>query len=217
MTGDSYKYQGQRKQLVDLLRQKGIRHEGVLEAIGSIPRHLFLDSQFDRFAYQDTAFKIGAGQTISQPYTVAFQTALLKPEPGLKVLEIGTGSGYQTCVLAALKMQIFSVERQRLLYDRSKVLLRNFPYKLRLFYGDGYAGKKAYAPFDRILVTCGAPEVPESLLEQLAPGGILVIPVGAGETQEMLRIHKSMDGTYQQESFGTFRFVPMLPERATDN
>ena len=216
MEGDSYKYQGQRKQLVNVLRQKGIGHEGVLEAIGTIPRHLFLDSQFDRFAYQDTAFKIGAGQTISQPYTVAFQSALLNPEPGLKVLEIGTGSGYQTCVLGALKMQVFSIERQRLLYDRSKQLLQKFPYKMRLFYGDGYAGKKTYAPYDRILVTCGAPEVPQSLVDQLTLGGILVIPVGSGDTQEMLRIIKGQDGSIMRESFGTFRFVPMLPEKGTD-
>ena len=213
---DSYRYMGLRKQLVDLLSSKGIKDEKVLAAIGKVPRHAFIDTQFDQYAYQDMAFKIGAGQTISQPFTVAFQTELLNASRGMKVLEIGTGSGYQTSVLMELGLKVFSIERQRILYDRVKILLPQLGYSPKLFFGDGFAGKSAFAPFDRILVTCGAPFVPEALLEQLKVGGALVIPVGEGEVQEMLRIERGQDGNTRTESFGEFKFVPMLPDRSND-
>ena len=196
------------------LAQKGIQQADVLAAMETIPRHFFLDSQFEKFAYEDMAFKIGAGQTISQPYTVAFQTGLLQLSKGMKVLEIGTGSGYQTCVLLAMGVKVFSIERQRLLFDRTKALLLQMGLSPRLFFGDGYAGLPAYAPFDRILVTCGAPSVPEALLKQLKPGGYMVIPVGEGEHQSMLRILKKDEQTFEEENHGSFRFVPMLPHKS---
>lgn len=213
---DSYRYMGLRKQLAELLVKKGIKDAAVLAAIQKVPRHAFIDTQLDQYAYQDMAFKIGAGQTISQPFTVAFQTELLQAAKGMKVLEIGTGSGYQTSVLMEMGLKVFSVERQRILYDRVKVLLPKLGYAPKLFFGDGFAGKPPFAPFDRILVTCGAPFVPEALLEQLRPGGMLVIPVGEGDVQEMLRITRTDNGSTQTESFGEFRFVPMLPERSND-
>lgn len=213
---DSYRYMGLRKQLVGLLSSKGIKDETVLAAIGKVPRHAFIDTQFDQYAYQDMAFKIGAGQTISQPFTVAFQTELLNASKGMKVLEIGTGSGYQTSVLMELGLKVFSIERQRILYDRVKILLPKLGYSPKLFFGDGFAGKPAFAPFDRILVTCGAPYVPSALLDQLKAGGKLVIPVGEGDVQEMLCIERGQDGECTTESFGKFKFVPMLPERSND-
>ncbi len=211
---DSFKHQGLRRQLVQLLKEKGIKDQRVLEAIGKIPRHFFMDSQFDKFAYQDMAFKIDAGQTISQPYTVARQTELLELEKGMKVLEIGTGSGYQTCVLLELGAKVFTVERQKILYEKAKILLAKMNYQPKFFYGDGYAGLPAFAPFDRILVTCGAPFIPEKLLEQLKPGGIMVIPVGEGDTQIMKVIRKSLNGELQVEDQGIFRFVPMLKNKS---
>jgi protein-L-isoaspartate(D-aspartate) O-methyltransferase len=211
---DDYKHQGMRRKLMATLTQKGIQQADVLAAMETIPRHFFLDSQFEKFAYEDMAFKIGAGQTISQPYTVAFQTGLLQLSKGMKVLEIGTGSGYQTCVLLAMGVKVFSIERQRLLFDRTKALLLQMGLSPRLFFGDGYAGLPAYAPFDRILVTCGAPSVPQALLNQLKPGGSLVIPVGEGEHQTMLRILKKDDQTLEEENHGSFRFVPMLPHKS---
>ncbi|MBC9929944.1 protein-L-isoaspartate(D-aspartate) O-methyltransferase [Chitinophaga qingshengii] len=208
---DTYKQKGLRKQLVDSIRQKGITDENVLAAIGNIPRHYFLDTAFESIAYDDRAFPIGEGQTISQPYTVAYQTQLLEPRPFEKVLEIGTGSGYQACVLAELKMNVFTIERQKRLFDQMKV----FPFKskypnLRLFYGDGYEGLPSYAPFDKVLVTAAAPHIPEKLVQQLKIGGKMVIPVGGQEVQRMLRITKISETETEQELFDNFSFVPML-------
>ncbi|RBL91876.1 protein-L-isoaspartate(D-aspartate) O-methyltransferase [Chitinophaga flava] len=208
---DTYKQKGLRKQLVDSIRQKGITDENVLAAINNIPRHFFLDTAFESIAYDDRAFPIGEGQTISQPYTVAYQTQLLEPRPYEKILEIGTGSGYQACVLAELKMNVFSIERQKRLFDQVKA----FPFKskypnLRLFYGDGYEGLPSYAPFDKVLVTAAAPHIPEKLLQQLKIGGKMVIPVGGQEVQRMLRITKVSDTETEQELFDNFSFVPML-------
>lgn len=208
---DTYKQKGLRKQLVDSIRQKGITDENVLAAIGNIPRHFFLDTAFESIAYDDRAFPIGEGQTISQPYTVAYQTQLLEVKPYEKVLEIGTGSAYQACVLAELKANVFSIERQRRLFDQVKL----FPFKsqypnLRLFYGDGYEGLSTYAPFDKVLVTAAAPHIPEKLLQQMKIGGKMVIPVGGQEVQRMLRITKISDTENEQELFDNFSFVPML-------
>ncbi|SKA34351.1 protein-L-isoaspartate(D-aspartate) O-methyltransferase [Chitinophaga eiseniae] len=208
---DTYKQKGLRKQLVDGIRQKGITDENVLAAIGNIPRHFFLDTAFESIAYDDRAFPIGEGQTISQPYTVAYQTQLLEPRPFEKILEIGTGSGYQACVLAELKLNVFTIERQKRLFDQVKA----FPFKskypnLRLFYGDGYEGLPSYAPFDKVLVTAAAPHIPEKLVQQLKIGGKMVIPVGGQEVQRMLRITKISDTETEQELFDNFSFVPML-------
>lgn len=211
---DSFKHKGLRRQLVFVLKEKGIHDQRVLDAIGKIPRHFFIDSLFDKFAYQDMAFKIDAGQTISQPYTVARQTELLELEKGMKVLEIGTGSGYQTCVLLELGAKVFTIERQKVLYEKSKLLLSKMNYHPKFYYGDGFVGLPAFAPFDRILVTCGAPYVPESLVDQLKPGGIMVIPVGEGDTQIMKVIRKSLTGVLMIEDHGTFRFVPMLKNKS---
>ncbi|WP_343671709.1 protein-L-isoaspartate(D-aspartate) O-methyltransferase [Chitinophaga sp.] len=208
---DSYKQKGLRKQLVDSILQKGITDQSVLAAINNIPRHYFLDTAFESIAYEDRAFPIGEGQTISQPYTVAYQTQLLEVKPFEKVLEIGTGSAYQACVLAELKAMVFTIERQKRLFDQVK----QFPFKskypnLRFFYGDGYEGLPTYAPFDKILVTAAAPQVPERLLQQLKVGGKMVIPVGGQEVQRMLRITKVSESDFEQEMFDNFSFVPML-------
>jgi protein-L-isoaspartate(D-aspartate) O-methyltransferase len=175
-----------------------------------------MDGQFDHFAYKDMAFKIGAGQTISQPYTVAVQSSLLQVEKGMKVLEIGTGSGYQASILLELGVKLFSIERQKALYETSKRLLEKMNYKPKLFFGDGFAGLPSFAPFDRIIVTCGAPGIPEKLVEQLKPGGRMVIPVGEGDTQVMKLVIKNLDGTIQIEEHGLFKFVPMLKDKAND-
>jgi protein-L-isoaspartate(D-aspartate) O-methyltransferase len=208
---DSYKQKGLRKQLVDSILQKGITDQSVLAAINNIPRHYFLDTAFESIAYEDRAFPIGEGQTISQPYTVAYQTQLLEVKPFEKVLEIGTGSAYQACVLAELKAMVFTIERQKRLFD----LVKLFPFKskypnLRFFYGDGYEGLPTYAPFDKVLVTAAAPTIPERLLQQMKIGGKMVIPVGGQEVQRMLRITKISEGDYEQEMFDNFSFVPML-------
>lgn len=213
---DSYKHKGLRKHLVNTIREKGIRSEAVLNAIGKIPRHLFMDSSFLEFAYQDKPFPIGSGQTISQPYTVAFQTELLNIRPKEKVLEIGTGSGYQACVLEELGAKVFSIERQKKLYLRTKKLLAELGYKAKLFYGDGYKGLPVYAPFDKILITAAAPELPETLKEQLKTGGMIVIPEGHGDVQIMRRYIKNDDGSLKSENHGSFRFVPLLRETAND-
>ena len=184
--------------------------------MNKIPRHLFLDSSFLEFAYQDKPFPIGSGQTISQPYTVAFQTELLVLKKGEKVLEIGTGSGYQACVLVEMGAKVFSVERQKKLYDRTRNLLPKLGYRPRLFYGDGYKGLPTFAPFDKILITAAAPEIPDELIQQLKPGGRLVIPVGSSEIQQMLSIDKESDGSLTEKKHGTFRFVPLLGDRADD-
>jgi protein-L-isoaspartate(D-aspartate) O-methyltransferase len=208
---DSYLHKGLRKALVEDIRKKGIDDERVLQAILAVPRHFFLDSAFDRVAYEDRAFPIGEGQTISQPYTVAYQTQLLDIKPFEKILEIGTGSAYQASVLAEMKAQVFSIERQKKLFDFNKAFsyLRKYP-GLRMFYGDGFEGLPTYAPFDKILVTAAAPWIPEKLLQQLKTGGYLVIPVDEGNLQRMLRLHKKQDGTFETEKFDLFSFVPML-------
>jgi protein-L-isoaspartate(D-aspartate) O-methyltransferase len=207
---DTYKHKGMRKQLIDELRAKGISDERVLEAFDAVPRHFFLDLVFEKQAYSNTAFQIGSGQTISHPYTVAFQTSLLELNRGEKVLEIGTGSGFQTSILCKLGVKVFSIERQKELYLKAKKIIDQLGFTPKLFFGDGYEGKATYAPFDKILVTCGAPEVPKKLLEQLKVGGLLVIPVGDLDTQEMLRIRRVSETQFTEEVFGNFSFVPML-------
>ena len=215
---DNYRHKGLRKQLVETLRAKGITDETVLAAINEVPRHVFLDSSFVELAYQDKAFPIGSGQTISQPMTVAFQTQLLQVEKGMKVLEIGTGSGYQACVLAAMGAKVFSIERQRNLYFKTKDILEQLPFKVKVFLGDGFEGLPTYAPFDRVIITAGAPSLPPALIEQMKIGGIMVIPMDNpnGEGQTMLRITKMEDGSLQKEEFGDFKFVPMLKEIGND-
>lgn len=209
---DTFRHQGMRKELVSLLRTKGITDEAVLKAIDTIPRHLFMDGAFLEFAYQDKAFPIAAGQTISQPFTVAFQTQLLGIKKGDKVLEIGTGSGYQTAVLCELGAKVFTIERQRPLYLKSQQILGQLGYNPKQFYGDGYIGQPAFAPFDKILVTAGAPFIPPKLVEQIKPGGMLVIPVGE-TVQIMTEIRKAMDGSLTQTEYGEFRFVPLLEDK----
>ncbi|MCE3295019.1 MAG: protein-L-isoaspartate O-methyltransferase [Crocinitomicaceae bacterium] len=207
---DSFKHKGMRRQLIDELRQRGITSEAVLEAFDAIPRHYFLDLAFVNQAYSNMAFQIGAGQTISHPYTVAFQTQLLDLKKGDKVLEIGTGSAFQTCILCQLGAKVFSIERQRELFVKAKHIIHHFGFNPRLFFGDGYKGQTSYAPYDKVLITCGAPFVPQALLDQLKIGGVLVIPVGNLEKQEMIRITKRGENDYHEERFGEFSFVPML-------
>ena len=215
---DNYRHKGLRKQLVGTLREKGIDDEAVLAAINEVPRHVFLDSSFVELAYQDKAFPIGSGQTISQPSTVAFQTQLLCLKKGMKVLEIGTGSGYQACVLASMGAKVFSIERQRNLYFKTKELLEQLPFRVKTFLGDGFEGLPTYQPFDRIIITAGAPTLPETLIAQMKTSGIMVIPMDNkdGEGQTMLRITKLDDGSLKKEEFGDFKFVPMLKEIGRD-
>jgi protein-L-isoaspartate(D-aspartate) O-methyltransferase len=208
---DSYLHKGLRKSLVEIVRKKGITNEKVLAAIQAVPRHFFLDSAFTKTAYEDRAFPIGEGQTISQPYTVAYQTQLLDVKPFEKVLEIGTGSAYQACVLAEMGAQVYTIERQRKLFDQNKLfpLLKQYP-SIKLFYGDGYEGLQSYAPFDKVLVTAAAPYIPEKLIQQLKTGGMMVIPVNEGDLQRMLRLTKMADGSIREERFDLFSFVPMM-------
>ncbi|MCB9188008.1 MAG: protein-L-isoaspartate(D-aspartate) O-methyltransferase [Flavobacteriales bacterium] len=213
-TEDTFRHQGMRKGLVSLLREKKIASEEVLDAIGKIPRHMFFDSVFHHnFAYEDLAFPIGAGQTISQPSTVAFQSTLLEIQKGNKILEIGTGSGYQTAVLLELGAKVHSIERQRELFATTKNVLQRLGYRANLYFGDGFEGKDSFAPFDKIIVTCGAPFIPPKLLDQLANDGKMVIPVGEGKTQIMKLISKDSNGDIYEESFGNFSFVPMLNDK----
>lgn len=211
---DSLKHQGLRRQLVNILREKDIHHEGVLSAIGKIPRHLFLDKAFLDHAYQNKAFPIGADQTISHPYTVAFQSELLDVKPGEKILEIGTGSGYQTCVLLEMGAKVFSIERQKELYLGTKRFLPKLGYFPKLKYGDGYQGWPDQSPFDKIIVTAGAPFIPPALLEQLKIGGILVIPVGSGNEQIMTAVIRLSDSEFEKIEYDTFSFVPLLEDKA---
>jgi protein-L-isoaspartate(D-aspartate) O-methyltransferase len=213
---DSYKHQGLRKHLVEVIRAKGITDNNVLAAIGKVPRHFFFDSSFLKYAYEDNAFPIGSGQTISQPYTVAFQSQLLMLGKGQKVLEVGTGSGYQACILAEIGAKVFSIERQKSLYDKAVQFLPTLGYRIKLFYGDGYKGLPAYAPFDKIIVTAGAPFIPDALMEQLKPGGILVIPVGGDDVQEMTTITRISEKEFQKREHGKFRFVPLLEDKARE-
>ncbi len=207
---DLYKQKGLRLKLVSLLKQKGIQSEAVLEAFEKVPRHYFLDSAFEIHAYEDKAFPIGFGQTISQPYTVAFQTELLELKPTDKVLEIGTGSGFQGAILSLLAFKVYSIERDRNLFNRVSVLLKRLNYKVKCFYGDGTLGLPSYGPFDKILVTASAPKVPNALLDQLVIGGKLVIPVGDRSEQKMIRLTKISENKVSKEEFGMFRFVPLI-------
>jgi protein-L-isoaspartate(D-aspartate) O-methyltransferase len=208
---DTYQHKGLRNKLVDLLKEKGITDEKVLAAINSIPRHYFLDSAFDMIAYEDRAFSIGEGQTISQPYTVAYQTQLLQVKKSDKVLEIGTGSIYQSTVLAELGAWVYTIERQKKLYDQqSEFQFRKKYPNIKFFFGDGFEGLPTFAPFDKVIITAAAPFIPPKLIQQMKPGGLMVIPVDEGESQRMLRITKNIDGSYQEEAFEQFSFVPML-------
>jgi protein-L-isoaspartate(D-aspartate) O-methyltransferase len=208
---DSYRHKGLRKKLVETVRSKGITDEKVLEAIERIPRHYFLDSAFDEVAYEDKAFPIAEQQTISQPYTVAYQTQLLEVKPFEKVLEIGTGSAYQASVLAELGVQVYTIERQKKLFESNKRFdyIKRYP-NIKFFYGDGYEGLPTYAPFDKVLITAAAPEIPQKLVQQMKVGGMMVIPVGTGEVQVMKRLTKQQDGSLKEEIFDRFSFVPML-------
>lgn len=211
---DTFKHKGLRNNLVESLKQKGIVDTLVLNAINAIPRHQFLDKAFLEFAYDDVAFPIGAEQTISHPFTVAFQTQLLQIKKGEKVLEIGTGCGYQTAVLCQLGAKVFSIERQRLLFEKTKIFLPKLNHQPKLFYGDGYLGLPTFAPFHKIIVTAGAPYIPEPLKEQLSIGGKLIIPVGAGNTQIMHEITKVSATVYNTITHGEFKFVPLLEQKA---
>ena len=210
---DTLKHKGMRKKLTKLVASKGITDPKVLDAINSVPRHLFMDSGFIDHAYQDKAFPISAGQTISQPYTVAFQTELLQLNPGDKVLEIGTGSGYQTAVLLHLKAKMYTVERQQSLFKKTQRFFEKMGYRPKRFvFGDGYKGLPEDAPYDAIVVTAGAPEIPKALMEQLKIGGRLVIPIGVRD-QVMTRITRTSEKEFKKEGFGTFRFVPLLEDK----
>jgi protein-L-isoaspartate(D-aspartate) O-methyltransferase len=210
-TEDNYRHKGLRKKLVQGIQAKGITEDRVLDALLEVPRHFFLDSAFDEKAYEDKAFPIGEGQTISQPYTVAYQSQLLETKPFMKVLEIGTGSAYQAVILAEMGAQVFTIERQKKLYESNK----SFPFlkkytTIKFFYGDGYEGLPTFAPFDRVLITAAAPAIPQKLISQLKTGGMMVIPLGSGDTQQMMRITKLDNEVMKEEVFDHFSFVPML-------
>ena len=208
---DDWYHKGLRKQLVEQLRSKGITDENVLTAINTIPRHYFLDSAFDKIAYEDRAFPIAEGQTISQPYTVAYQTQLLQVKRNEKVLEIGTGSMYQAAVLAEMGARVYTIERQKKLFEHNKEFFYRTKYpNIKFFYGDGFEGLAAFAPFDKIIITAAAPFIPPKLVAQMKTGGLMVIPVDEGSKQRMLRVTKKADGTYTEELFDYFSFVPML-------
>jgi protein-L-isoaspartate(D-aspartate) O-methyltransferase len=212
MRADLPKHKGLRKRLVEELAQMGIKDQKVLDAFLAVPRHFFLDEIFLKQAYSNQAFQIGAGQTISHPYTVAFQSELLDVKKGDKILEIGTGSGFQTSILCEMGAKVYSVERQRELYLKSKVILRDLGYTPKTFYGDGYAGKETYAPFDKIIVTCGAPYIPEALVDQLKEGGVMIIPVG--QPTQIMKFGVKVNGELVVNDAGDFSFVPMLKEKA---
>ncbi len=207
---DSFLHKGLRRKLVEELREKGITNTRVLNAISSVPRHLFMDSGFVHFAYKDKAFPIAANQTISQPYTVAFQSQMLDIKSGDKVLEIGTGSGYQAAVLLELGAKVFTIERHKILSVGAQTLLPKLGYRPRFFYGDGFKGLPTYAPFDKIIVTAGAPEMPEKLVEQLKPGGQMIVPIGGEDKQIMTHLKKHDDNQCECSEHGAFLFVPML-------
>jgi protein-L-isoaspartate(D-aspartate) O-methyltransferase len=219
---DDYLFKGKRKRLIEQLKLKGIKNEKVLAAIEKIPRHLFFDNSTARpalldHAYSDKALPIGAGQTISHPYTVAFQTEQLEIKQGDKVLEIGTGCGYQTAVLIEMGAKVYSIERQKTLHDKTKLFLPYIGYSgAKLIYGDGYKGLPQFAPFDKIIVTAGAPYIPNDLLMQLKTGGVMLIPIGEGETQEMIWLNKTSDSTFDKKVLGNFKFVPLLQNKASD-
>ncbi|MEI6407850.1 MAG: protein-L-isoaspartate(D-aspartate) O-methyltransferase [Bacteroidota bacterium] len=207
---DSYRHKGLRKQLVESLRKRGISDEAVLAAVGSVPRHFFLDKAFEEHAYDDKAFPIGNDQTISQPFTVAYQSDLLDIHTRDRVLEIGTGSGYQAAILAVLGARVYTIERQEALYHQTQALLDKLGFKtIKCFFGDGTKGLSDFAPYDKIIVTAGAPVIPDALKQQLMIGGILVIPVGS-EVQQMYKIQRISATEYKETVFDTFRFVPFL-------
>lgn len=212
---DSFRHQGMRKQLIEQLEEKGIHNTKVLAAMSKIPRHLFMDNAFVNFAYQDKAFPIGAGQTISQPYTVAFQSQLLEIKPYEKVLEVGTGSGYQAAVLSLLDADIYTIERQRELFLKTKKFLPELGYNCNFVYGDGYKGMPKFAPFDKIIITCGAPFMPDDLVEQLKIGGRMVAPIGDGNIQVMHLIEKISETETRVTTHGEFSFVPMLNDKSS--
>lgn len=208
---DTYRHKGLRKKLIDSIREKGITNENVLNAMMKIPRHFFLDTALDHIAYEDRAFPIAEGQTISQPYTVAYQTQLLDVKPYEKVLEIGTGSAYQACVLAEMGATVFTIERQKKLFDKNKnFFLRSKYPMIKFFYGDGFEGLPTYAPFHKILITAAAPFIPPKLIEQLKPGGLMVLPLDGDGLQRMMKLTKTTTGEIEEESFSNFSFVPML-------
>ncbi len=210
---DNFKHKGKRSQMITMLRQMGIVDEKVLSVMDMIPRHAFLDEAFLEYAYENKAFQIGEGQTISQPYTVAFQTQLLEINKNDKVLEIGTGSGYQTAVLCGMGARVFSIERQKVLHDRAKRFLPMLNINPKLFYGDGYLGQPMFAPFDKIIVTAGAPFIPEPLKAQLKVGGIMVIPVGDNKGQKMYSMVKKSESVFESKLHGDFHFVPLLEQK----
>jgi protein-L-isoaspartate(D-aspartate) O-methyltransferase len=212
ITNDTYRHKGLRRQLANLLKEKGIEDAEVLRAIEAVPRHLFLNSSFIERAYEDIAFPIGSGQTISRPHTVAFQTELLDLKKGEKVLEIGTGSGYQTSVLLEMGMKVYTIERQKALFDTTKTFLPTIGYNPKFFYGDGYKGLPIFAPFDKIIITAGAPIIPDALLDQLKIGGIMVIPLG-DKVQIMTFIKKTGPKTFEKVEYGEFKFVPLLEDK----
>lgn len=214
---DSFRHQGLRKQLMEHLAKKGISNLEVLSAMNKIPRHLFMDNAFVNFAYQDKAFPIGSGQTISQPYTVAFQSQLLQIKPYEKVLEVGTGSGYQAAVLTLLEADVYTIERQRELFVKTKKFLPQLGYKCMFVYGDGYKGMPKFAPFDKIIITCGAPFIPEELVNQLKVGGRMVAPIGDGDVQVMHLIEKISATETKITTHGGFSFVPMLNDKNNGN
>ena len=214
---DSFRHQGLRNQLVEHLASKGISNLKVLNAMNKIPRHLFMDNAFVNFSYQDKAFPIGAGQTISQPYTVAFQSQLLEVKPYEKVLEVGTGSGYQAAVLSLLDAEVFTIERQRELFLKTKKFLPTLGYNCMFVYGDGYKGMPKFAPFDKIIITCGAPFIPEDLVAQLKVGGRMVAPIGDGNIQVMHLIEKISETETRVTTHGEFLFVPMLNDKSSGN
>lgn len=209
---DSLRHQGMRKNLIKEIKEKGISDEQVLTALNAVPRHLFMDNAFLEFAYLDKAFPIASGQTISQPYTVAYQSQLLLLNKGDKVLEIGTGSGYQTAVLCELGAKVYSIERHKELFEKTKGLLNELNYHAKLFFGDGFKGLPAFAPFDKIIITCGAPKVPDELLKQIKTGGIMVAPIGTKD-QVMLTIIKKSETEFETIELDKFKFVPMLENK----
>lgn len=211
---DSYRHKGMRRKLIEDLREKGIKDEAVLSAFDKVPRHFFLDLAFINQAYSNTAFQIGAGQTISHPYTVAFQSELLEVKRGHRILEIGTGSGFQTAILCAMGARVVSIERQRELFLKAKRIIHELGYTPKLFYGDGYKGQPSYAPYDSIIVTCGAPFLPPALKDQVKVGGKIVIPIGEGDQQIMTVFDRVAEEQWEKTEYGDFSFVPMLEKTA---
>lgn len=213
---DSYKHKGLRQKLIKQIRKKGIKNERVLEAMENVPRHYFMESGFEQFAYKDQAFPIAKGQTISQPFTVAVQTELLDPQKHEKVLEIGTGSGYQTAILLEMGAKVYSIERYRDLYLKAKKVLNEMGYQPYLFYGDGYKGQPTYAPYDKILITAGASEIPQDLLDQLKVGGKMVVPLGSQLGQDMTVVKKTGPNDIEKYKHGSFIFVPLIKGKDSD-